>query len=207
MPELLNGTQVIKTKGKLTRRTLDGKIEMSDEKDVTLIPYALWNNRGPGQMRVWLPVRPESSRPLPAPTFAYLGRVSGNKVTRDINAVKDQIGPSNSNDHSVAYYHWWPDKDKWGYLQYDLDKPETISKAKVYWFDDGTDGGCRIPDEWEIQYKTGNTWKPVKARSEYKVSKNSYDSVDFESVRTSAVRLNVRLNREFSSGVYEWIIE
>ncbi|HOW10403.1 MAG TPA: glycoside hydrolase family 127 protein [Bacteroidales bacterium] len=67
IPALLNGTQVVKTKGKLTRRTLDGKTEVSDEKDVTLIPYALWNNRGPGQMRVWLPVKPESSKLLPMP--------------------------------------------------------------------------------------------------------------------------------------------
>jgi len=207
IPALLNGTQVIKTKGKLTRRTLDGKIEVSDEKDVTLIPYALWNNRGPGQMKVWLPVKPERSKPLPAPTFAYRSKISGNKITRDIIAVKDQIEPSNSNDHSVAYYHWWPDKDKWVYLQYDLDKPETISKSKVYWFDDGPDGGCRIPDAWEIQYKNGNAWTSVKTVSSYKVTKNSFDSVEFEPVKTSAVRLMVKLNREYSSGVYEWIIE
>lgn len=207
IPSLLNGTQIIKTKGKLTRRTLDGKIEVSDEKDVTLIPYALWNNRGPGQMRVWLPVKPESSKPLSAPTFAYRSKVSGNKVTRDIIAVKDQIGPSDSNDHSVSYYHWWPDKNQWVYLQYDLDKPETISKSKVYWFDDGPDGGCRIPDEWEIQYKSGNAWKSVQAGSPYKVTKNSYDSIEFEPVKTSAVRLMVKLNKEFSSGVYEWVIE
>jgi len=31
---------------------------------VTLIPYSLWNNRGPGQMMVWLPVVPESTSPL-----------------------------------------------------------------------------------------------------------------------------------------------
>lgn len=206
-PALLNGTQVIKTKGRLTRRTLEGKIEVSDEKDVTLIPYALWNNRGPGQMMVWLPVKPESSKPEPAPTFAHRSRITGSKMTRDIIAVNDQIEPANSNDHSVAYYHWWPDKDQWVYLQYDLDKPETVTKSKVYWFDDGPDGGCRIPDEWEIQYLSGNQWKSVKAKLAYNVTKNGYDSVMFEPVRTSAVRLMVKLNREFSSGVYEWIVE
>ncbi len=206
-PALLNGTQVIKTKGRLTRCTLEGKIEVSDEKDVTLIPYALWNNRGPGQMMVWLPVKPESSKPEPAPTFAHRSRITGSKMTRDIIAVNDQIEPSNSNDHSVAYYHWWPDKDQWVNLQYDLDKPETVTKSKVYWFDDGPDGGCRIPDEWEIQYLSGNQWKSVKAMSAYNVTKDGYDSVMFEPVRTSAVRLMVKLNREFSSGVYEWVIE
>jgi DUF1680 family protein len=51
VPTLLGGTEVIKTKGFRTKRTLDGKIESLPEGPVTLIPYALWNNRGPGQMR------------------------------------------------------------------------------------------------------------------------------------------------------------
>jgi DUF1680 family protein len=67
VPSMLNGTQVIKTTGSKTRRTLDGRIEMLDEEPVTLIPYALWNNRGAGQMMVWLPTTPEVSNPLPAP--------------------------------------------------------------------------------------------------------------------------------------------
>lgn len=205
--ELLNGTRVIKTSGYQTLRTLDGKVETMGKQPVTLIPYALWNNRGPGQMMVWLPVIPESSRPLPAPTVAFRSRVTGNKVTRALSALNDQAVPSNSNDRSVTYYHWWPDKDQWAYVQYDFEKPETVSKSKVYWFDDRPDGGCRIPDEWELQYKTGNSWKPVKVNSGYPVTKDSWDSVDFEPVRTSAVKLRVKLNKEFSSGIYEWIVE
>lgn len=55
VPSLLNGTQVIKTSGFQTRKTADNSIEKLTEETVTLIPYALWNNRGPGQMMVWLP--------------------------------------------------------------------------------------------------------------------------------------------------------
>jgi DUF1680 family protein len=54
--DLLGGTEVIKTQGHQVRRTTDGKIELLPTESVTLIPYALWNNRGPGQMRVWMPV-------------------------------------------------------------------------------------------------------------------------------------------------------
>jgi DUF1680 family protein len=220
---LLGGTQVINTSGRQTRRTLDGKIETSGIENVTMIPYALWNNRGPGQMMVWLPTTTESSRPLPAPTIAYRSKVTGNKMIAAetglrpaSTAVNDQIEPMNSNDHSVSYYHWWPDKDQWVYLQYDFEKPETVSKTKVYWFDDGPDGGCRVPDEWEIQYKAGNTWKPVKivletglrpVSTSYPVTKDEWDSVKFEPVKASAVKLRVKLNKEFSSGLYEWIVE
>jgi DUF1680 family protein len=54
--DLLGGIEVIKTRGHQARKTPDGKIEMLPVEPVTLIPYALWNNRGPGQMRVWIPV-------------------------------------------------------------------------------------------------------------------------------------------------------
>ncbi len=66
MPSLLEGTMLIKTNGSQTKKTVDGKIETLENEDITLIPYALWNNRGPGQMMVWLPVTPEVTKPLPA---------------------------------------------------------------------------------------------------------------------------------------------
>ena len=207
VPSLLEGTQVIKTTGFQTKRTLDGKIEMLNEEPVTLIPYALWNNRGAGQMMVWLPDSIQSSRPLPAPTIGNRSKVRASKITKALNAVNDQIMPSNSNDHSVSYYHWWPDKDKWEWVEYDFEKPETISKTKVYWFDDGPGGGCRVPDEWEILYLNGNIWEPVKAKTSYKVTKDGWDSLAFKPVKASAVKIKVKLNKDFASGIYEWIIE
>jgi len=62
-PDLLNGTQVINTSGWQTRKIPGGGIEILDKEDITLIPYALWNNRGPGQMMVWLPTSPEEAKP------------------------------------------------------------------------------------------------------------------------------------------------
>jgi DUF1680 family protein len=77
IPTLLNGTQVVKVKGFQTKRTMTGEIEKMHEENVTLIPYALWNNRGPGQMMVWLPYTTESAHPLPAP--AIPGRKGGSE--------------------------------------------------------------------------------------------------------------------------------
>jgi DUF1680 family protein len=204
---LFGGTQLIRTSGKQSRRTLDGKIELSDNVDITLIPYALWNNRGAGQMMVWLPTKGESAKPLPAPTIAFRSTVRASKVTRDLAAVNDQLEPANSNDHSIPYYHWWPEKDKWEWVEYDFEKPEKISKTKVYWFDDGPDGGCRIPDEWEVLYLNDNVWLPVKTRKPYTITKDGWDAISFEPVKTNAVKIKVKLNKEFASGMYEWIVE
>ncbi len=207
IPSLLDGIEVIRTSGYQTKRDLDGNVKMLNEEPVTLIPYALWNNRGAGQMKVWLPLSASSTSPLPAPTISFKSMVRASRMTKELAAVNDQIEPSGSNDHSELYYHWWPEKNKWEWVEYDLEKPETISKTKVYWFDDGPDGGCRIPDEWEILYLTGNVWEPVKALTPYKITKDGWDSLEFEPVTTSSIKIKVKLKKDFSGGIYEWIVE
>jgi DUF1680 family protein len=81
-PSLLEGTEVIKTSGFQTKKKFDGTIEKLPVETVTLIPYALWNNRGPGQMMIWLPVTTEAAHPLPAPAMAYQSKVRAGKMTR-----------------------------------------------------------------------------------------------------------------------------
>jgi hypothetical protein len=88
---LLEGTQVIKTSGFQTKRTLDGNVKLLKEESITLIPYALWNNRGAGQMMVWLPTSTQTTHPLPAPTIANRSKVRASKMTGELVAVKDQI--------------------------------------------------------------------------------------------------------------------
>ena len=205
--KLLGGTEVIRTSGFQTKRTLDGKVELLNEEPVTLIPYALWNNRGAGQMMVWLPTSSQVAHPLPAPTIAYLSKVRASKITKQLPAVKDQIEPANSNDHSVLYYDWAPDKDKWEWVEYDFEKPETISKVKVYWLDNRPEGEFHIPDEWEILYLNENIWEPVVAKTPYKVTKDGWDSLVFKKIKTSSIKIKVKLNKEFSGGIYEWIVE
>jgi uncharacterized protein len=206
-PALLGGTQVINTTGVQTQKTLDGQIVTLGEEQVKLIPYALWNNRGGGQMIVWFPTTTRSSHPLPAPTIAMRSAIKASKITPQLSSINDQTEPANSNDHGVSYYHWWPNKDKWEWLEYDFEKPEIISKTKIYWFDDGPDGGCRIPDTWEILCLKGNIWEPVSATSPYKITKNGWDSLVFNPVKASAIKIKVKLNKEYSAGIYEWVVE
>ncbi|HVN57058.1 MAG TPA: beta-L-arabinofuranosidase domain-containing protein [Bacteroidales bacterium] len=205
--KLLGGTEIIRTTGHQTRRNLDGRIESLQDEPLLLIPYAFWNNRGAGEMNVWLPVSDSVSIPLPAPTIAYRSKVTASKTTKSLNLVRDQVMPLNSADQNSGYYHWWPDTNKWEWVQYDFDRIETISKSKVYWFDDSPDGGCRIPDEWKIMYSSGNQWKPVKEISPYRITKNAWDSVGFKPVTTGSVRIMVKLKKNYSSGIHEWVIE
>ena len=65
-PSLLGGTQVINTYGVYINkkngidvetglRPVSTPVTTIVPTPVTLIPYALWNNRGPGEMKVWFP--------------------------------------------------------------------------------------------------------------------------------------------------------
>ncbi len=204
---LLGGIEVIKARGSQTRKTLSGTIEKLPTETITMIPYALWNNRGPGQMMVWIPYTTENAHPLPAPTIANRSRIRAGKMTSSISSINDQAEPENSNDHSISYYHWWPDKNQWQWIEYDFDKPEKVSKTRIYWYDDSPEGGCRIPDDWEILYLSGNIWKPVKATTKYTITRDGWDSLQFVPVRTSALKMKVKLTRDYSAGLFEWIVE
>ncbi len=201
---LLNGAQVIQIMAKSASYNLDKEVELSDGEEKLLIPYHLWANREPSEMIVWIPTTIEASHPTPAPTIAYRSTVSGSHPTSNMDCLKDQMPIQHSNDHSIPYYHWWPRNNQLEWLQYDFEKPETISHAKVYWFDDRPDGGCRIPESWKLLYYEGDVWKPVNLIGDYTIKRNNWDEVEFEPVQTTALKLQVQLSKEFSSGIYEW---
>ena len=52
---MLNGTELIRTTGYRAVTEADGTVVSGDTLGLTLIPYHLWNNRGRGEMRVWIP--------------------------------------------------------------------------------------------------------------------------------------------------------
>jgi DUF1680 family protein len=205
--DLLGGIQIITTKGSQTRRRVDGKIDLLGEEQIKLIPYAYWNNRGAGEMAVWLPTKPEAAKPLPARTIAFLSKVRASKIKPEIKAVNDQAEPGNSGDKSIPYYSWFPAKNSWEYVQYDFAAPEIISKVKVYWADNRPEETIRVPDEWEVLTLNENVWEPVVSRSPYRVTIDGWDSLTFSPVRTRSVKIKVKLNREYSGGIYEWIVQ
>ncbi|MBN1996841.1 glycoside hydrolase family 127 protein [candidate division KSB1 bacterium] len=202
---LYNGIKVIHTTARATSYNNQGTINIEEPEPVFLIPYFAWNNRGAGEMMVWLPVNDSAVKPLPAPTIASKSKITAQKQSKSLFALCDQYEPKNSNDHSWPFYHWWPDNNQWMWVQYDFEQVETISKSKVYWFDDGPYRGCRIPAQWELEYKTDLTWEKIQC--EYPVIKDGWSIADFSPIKASALRLKVKLPEENSSGIHEWVVE
>ncbi len=59
--DLLNGVQIVKSKAVGLARDANGQVTKADQ-DFVAIPYAMWANRGRGQMSVWIARDPRRTR-------------------------------------------------------------------------------------------------------------------------------------------------
>jgi len=207
-PDLLNGVMTLVMNGESTKRTANSDEIIKSAQTVTAIPYYSWANRGPGEMEVWIPFDAAMAKPTPAPSIASKSKVSASvNSPRMFRALNDQYDPQDSKDGSASYLHWWPKKNTTEWVQYDFDSVYTVSESKVYWFDDGPWGGCRIPLSWKLYFKKDGEWLPVKNISMDVIAKDRYNTVRFEPVTTTALRLEVQLPVEYATGVHEWIVK
>ena len=199
--------KVIKTDAQSLRFDERGRLEAKDV-CMTLIPYYAWCHRGSGKMRVWLTQDLSASRPSMPPTLASMSKATASSPSGALSSLSDGLVPKDGDDRSLPYCHWWPKKNTTEWVEYLFPQASTVKTTTVYWFDDAPWGGCRVPKAWRIFYKdaSGN-WKPVTGVDNYPVAKGCACSVDFEPVTTTAVRLEINLPEEYSSGVFEWVVK
>jgi len=204
--DLLGGVEVIRGAAFPVRRTLDAGPQSGSMQEFVAIPYYAWAHRGEGEMTVWPARVLSSARPLPAPTIAYTSKVSvsGGGKTFSIN---DQLEPKNSNDQSIPFFHWWPKKGTQEWVQYDFDGRKKISSMNIYWFDDTGVGECRVPKSWRCLYKDSDEWKPLPDVTSYPVEKNRFNHITFSPIETDAVRIEIQLLPDYSTGIFEWTVQ
>ena len=150
---------------------------------------------------------PETHKWPSPPEPAYRATASHCFDGDTLRAVADGQVPRNSDDHDIPRMTWWPNKGSAEWVQADFDEPRKVSAVAVYWFDDTGRGHCRIPDSWLVQYRDGEAWKPVEAAEPYSVVKDQLNKASFTPVTTTALRLEVQLQKEFSGGILEWQVE
>ena len=121
-----------------------------------------------------------------------------------VMALSDKALPKSSNDQGIPRFTWWPRKGSTEWVQYDFDKPQKISSADVYFFDDTGGGGCRLPKSWRLMYKQDDQWKQVPNAGSYTVEMDKFNKVSFDPVNTQSLRIEVQLQPEFSAGILEW---
>jgi len=199
--DLLKGVTVVNTQVEALFETQRGEVSRQNQ-SFTAIPYYSWAHRGKGEMAVWLPRTEDTARPKPLPTIASQSQVSVSRG-KDGFAVNDQREPKNSNDHSIPYLHWWPNKGTEEWVQLDFLESETISQVKVYWFDDTGRGECRVPETWEILAKRNGKWEPVENQNAYGIEKDQYNEANFSPIQTESLRIEVQCQPEYSAGIME----
>lgn len=201
--DLLGGVMLLKSNAKALAMQADGSVKESS-REITLIPYCTWANRGRSEMMVWIPNTREFSRPTPLPTIASTSTVRASQGAQGVGAITDLALPGFMGDDSAPFCHWWPKKGTTEWVEMTFKKSEKVSETMVYWFDDTGRGECRVPKSWRILYKDGEDWKPVEMTSAPGIEKDEPNLAKFKAVTTTALRLEITLQEKWSTGVWEW---
>ena len=203
----LYGIDKITTDAQTLSFSDSGRLTTKDVR-LTLIPYYAWCHRGSGEMAVWLPIDLKATLPSKPQTLASRSKLEASHPTVALGSVNDRLVPAIGDDTPAPYYHWWPKNGDTEYLQYTFPAPTEISSSSVFWFDDQPWGGCSVPREWKILYRDGSgAWQSVTGAKSYPTERFIMNTVEFDPVTTDAVRLEVTLPDNLSSGLYEWEVK
>lgn len=206
--DLLGGVVTVAGRARTAKRTLDGRIVPDSSRSFTAIPYYAWAHRGRAPMTVWPARSFQAARPKPADTLTFTSKTTASFVHVSLDAIKDQILPVNSADSSGRQLDFWPHSGTTEWVQFEWDRPQEISSVKVYWFDDTGRGACRLPKSWRVlQREPGGEFRPVKTGGSYGTEKDRFNRVEFDPVKTSAIKLEVVLQDKWSAGIQEVVIE
>jgi hypothetical protein len=165
----------------------------------TAVPYHAWNNRGMGEMQVWIGRGVNQAWVAPAPPSPIAQVTASGEIKQaatgyndqndDLRAVYDGAEPISSADESSLYFRMRPAAGEPAWIEYEFRHPIAVSTAQVYFFDDRR--FCRLPAAWRIVYKTGEQWKPVVTHGAYGVQKDQFNVAHFDLILAAAIRLEI----------------
>ncbi|MCW3788963.1 glycoside hydrolase family 127 protein [Plebeiibacterium sediminum] len=195
--------------GGIVTLSMEGHVKSKDngiDKTVALkaIPYYAWNNRGTASMKIWTPSVPEAVK------LKNTSDLSANAIATSSTdwapGLNDGFDPENSSDIDKSYFYWWLKDGSEEWVQYDFNKPVTVSSSDVYWLQlDHYDVNYRMPESYSLSYQTNDgKWIEVKNHEPYELKLNQYNKVDFDPVKTKAIRLTAKIQKGYSAGILEW---
>jgi uncharacterized protein len=204
-PALLNGVEVIRGSAFMVSRNDQGQL-VKKSHDFQAIPYYAWANRGRSEMMVWVPDSEKTARIQPLPTIASTSKLKISPGGKNSAAINDLAEPASSNDAENGFSDWWPRKGTNAWVEYEFPSEATVSTTSVYWFDDTGTGECRAPESWRILFKDGDQWKPVETSDTFDVDRDKYNKISFQPVKTTGLRLEVKMRPGWSAGIEEWTV-
>ncbi len=98
----------------------------------------------------------------------------------------------------------WSSGKREDWYAVDFDGPRTLKGVRVHFFDDAPSGGCRPPDQFDVQRWTNGEWATIEAteRRPQRASKGE-NTVEFAPIETDRIRLVFRnAGEDFYTGLY-----
>ncbi|NQV35724.1 MAG: glycoside hydrolase family 127 protein, partial [Phycisphaeraceae bacterium] len=138
-----------------------------------------------------------------AANLALVARPSTSYVSGDcsVAALNDGSDHRNSRDRRAgAYGNWNGTGTQW--VQYDWTQAISTDKMELYWWDDRQ--GVRLPSAARLLYWDGSAFVPVKTQETLAVTGDKYNSLSFEEVTTSRLKLEIDSDGTSSTGILEW---
>ena len=213
-PDLLNGVVTIEAQGMaLQSAEPSGQLYRFGLRrapaTLKAVPYYAWNNRGPGQMAVWIPEAVGLAEvPMPS-SKAQVAKAEASHCERRCSpaAVNDNQTPTGSDALDTPKFSWHPRRDSKEWISYKFDRPVILSSSEVYWLAGDKDGNYRLPVSWQLSWNRAGTWVPVEATADYPLRKDTFNRVTFKPVPTMEIRLEAQLPEDASSGILEWRVD
>lgn len=213
--DLFGGVVALKATGRAFAHDDNGN-EKSEDVALLAIPYYAWAHRGRGEMSVWVAREASAVRPALPRTIAQTASLTTSPGGHHPESIRDRITAADRDEERGEPFFWWPrpvEGSAW--VEYAFAEPERVSASSVYWFDDTGRGGCRVPEAWRLLYKdtsagVSGAWRPVTlvgGEASYPTKPEEFNTVRFEPVTTTGLRLELDLQEGWSSGVEEWRVD
>ena len=200
--------------GGIVTLTMNGYKVVVSGQDTTIertmlwaIPYYAWNNQGAANMLVWMPkakkyvfTKSDWGKEIEATPSSSMKWVWG---------LNSGFDPKHSGDIDKIYYYFWQAAGSEEWVQYDFTRPVTLSESKVYWLNlDHYDGNYQVPEFWSLVVKDNRErWVPVVTNDSYGLELDKYNTITFRPVKTSAIRMKVKLQKNNSAGILAWKVK
>ena len=144
-----------------------------------------------------------ASRAQAAANLAVVAKPSTSYVSDgcSVSALNDASKHKNSRDRRAGSYgNWSHPGTQW--VQYEWTQPVSTDKVDLYWWDDRQ--GVRLPVAARLSYWDGSAFVPVKSKTALGVAGDQVNSLSFEEVTTSRLKLEIDSDGGASTGILEW---
>lgn len=121
-----------------------------------------------------------------------------------VDALCDGVLPASSGDTSVPRFTWWDHRGSQEWVEYKFKQSRLVKGVDVYWFDDTGNGKCRVPASWSILGLIDGKWTPIQPNAEPGCLLDCFNRVNFKPIAVTGLRLQVRLQPNYSGGILEW---